>query len=107
MKILVALAVLFLASAQAFAEEMGANDDLNYWADWSDSDQIKGMAKYLIKGPRNGAQHRTMREGANEASPMGLPSTSLALMAHNDEASVKILTSQNDYLFNNTCGFEL
>ncbi|XP_078006734.1 protachykinin-1 isoform X6 [Phascolarctos cinereus] len=41
MKILVALAVLFLASAQAFAEEMGANDDLNYWADWSDSDQIK------------------------------------------------------------------
>ncbi|XP_043823031.1 protachykinin-1 isoform X2 [Dromiciops gliroides] len=41
MKILVALAVLFLASAQAFAEEMGANDDLNYWADWSDSDQLK------------------------------------------------------------------
>ncbi|XP_072506859.1 protachykinin-1 isoform X4 [Notamacropus eugenii] len=41
MKILVALAVLFLASAQAFADEMGANDDLNYWADWSDSDQIK------------------------------------------------------------------
>uniref|UniRef100_A0A7N4NHM8 Uncharacterized protein n=1 Tax=Sarcophilus harrisii TaxID=9305 RepID=A0A7N4NHM8_SARHA len=41
MKLLVALAVLFLASAQAFAEETGANDDLNYWADWSDSDQIK------------------------------------------------------------------
>ncbi|XP_020855715.1 protachykinin-1 isoform X3 [Phascolarctos cinereus] len=45
MKILVALAVLFLASAQAFAEEMGANDDLNYWADWSDSDQIKRIAR--------------------------------------------------------------
>ncbi|XP_074051132.1 protachykinin-1 isoform X2 [Macrotis lagotis] len=41
MKVLVALAVLFLASAQTLAEEVGANDDLNYWADWSDSDQIK------------------------------------------------------------------
>uniref|UniRef100_A0A8D0GUU8 Tachykinin 1 n=1 Tax=Sphenodon punctatus TaxID=8508 RepID=A0A8D0GUU8_SPHPU len=41
MKILVAFAVLFLVSAQMFAEEIGANDDLNYWSDWSDSDQIK------------------------------------------------------------------
>ncbi|XP_006114563.1 protachykinin-1 isoform X2 [Pelodiscus sinensis] len=41
MKILVALAVLFLFSAQVFAEEIGANDDLNYWSDWSDSDQLK------------------------------------------------------------------
>ncbi|XP_067417789.1 protachykinin-1 isoform X2 [Emydura macquarii macquarii] len=38
MKILGAFAVLFLISAQVFAEEIGANDDLNYW---SDSDQIK------------------------------------------------------------------
>ncbi|KAM9216770.1 protachykinin-1 isoform 2-T2 [Dugong dugon] len=41
MKILVALAVFFLVSTQLFAEEIGANDDLNYWYDWSDSDQIK------------------------------------------------------------------
>ncbi|ELW49150.1 Protachykinin-1 [Tupaia chinensis] len=41
MKILVALAVFFLVSSQLFAEEIGANDDLNYWSDWSDSDQIK------------------------------------------------------------------
>ncbi|XP_006182627.1 protachykinin-1 isoform X6 [Camelus dromedarius] len=41
MKILVALAVFFLVSTQMFAEEIGANDDLNYWSDWSDSDQIK------------------------------------------------------------------
>ncbi|XP_006207668.1 protachykinin-1 isoform X2 [Vicugna pacos] len=41
MKILVALAVFFLVSTQLFAEEVGANDDLNYWSDWSDSDQIK------------------------------------------------------------------
>ncbi|CAM4519197.1 protachykinin-1 isoform X1 [Lepidochelys kempii] len=41
MKILVAFAVLFLISAQVFAEEIGANDDLNYWSDWSDTDQLK------------------------------------------------------------------
>ncbi|GAB1290548.1 Protachykinin-1 [Apodemus speciosus] len=41
MKILVAVAVFFLVSSQLFAEEIGANDDLNYWSDWSDSDQIK------------------------------------------------------------------
>ncbi|OWK06528.1 TAC1 [Cervus elaphus hippelaphus] len=43
MKILVALAVIFLVSTQLSAEEIGANDDLNYWSDWSDSDQIKGV----------------------------------------------------------------
>uniref|UniRef100_A0AC11EJI7 Tachykinin 1 n=1 Tax=Ovis aries TaxID=9940 RepID=A0AC11EJI7_SHEEP len=41
MKILVALAAIFLVSTQLSAEEIGANDDLNYWSDWSDSDQIK------------------------------------------------------------------
>ncbi|XP_036902325.1 protachykinin-1 isoform X4 [Sturnira hondurensis] len=41
MKILVALAVFFLISTQVFAEEIEANDDMNYWSDWSDSDQIK------------------------------------------------------------------
>ncbi|KAM7325389.1 hypothetical protein ACRRTK_015642 [Alexandromys fortis] len=41
MKILVAVAVFFLLSTQLFAEEIGTNDDLNYWSDWSDSDQIK------------------------------------------------------------------
>ncbi|KAM8771062.1 protachykinin-1 [Rhynchonycteris naso] len=44
MKIFMALAVFFLISTQLFAEEIGANDDLNYWSDWSDwtdSDQIK------------------------------------------------------------------
>nr|NP_001166371.1 protachykinin-1 isoform gamma preproprotein [Cavia porcellus]CAA90646.1 gamma preprotachykinin I [Cavia porcellus] len=41
MKILVAVAVFFLVSTQLSAEEIGANDDLNYWSDWSDSDQIK------------------------------------------------------------------
>ncbi|XP_051007907.1 protachykinin-1 isoform X4 [Acomys russatus] len=44
MKILVAVAVFFLVSTQLFAEEIGANDDLNYWSDWSDSDQIKEEA---------------------------------------------------------------
>ncbi|XP_019298945.1 protachykinin-1 isoform X3 [Panthera pardus] len=38
MKIIVALAVFFLISTQLFAEEIGDNDDLNYW---SDSAQIK------------------------------------------------------------------
>ncbi|XP_067602434.1 protachykinin-1 isoform X2 [Pseudorca crassidens] len=41
MKILVPLAVFFLVSTQLLAEEIGANDDLNYWSDWSDRDQIK------------------------------------------------------------------
>lgn len=44
MKILVALAVFFLVSTQLLAEEIGANNDLNYWSDWSDSDQIKVRA---------------------------------------------------------------
>lgn len=47
MKILVALAVFFLVSTQLFAEEIGTNDDLNYWSDWSDSDQIK-----VRRGPK-------------------------------------------------------
>lgn len=47
MKTLVALAVVFLVSTQLFAEEIGANDDLNYWSDWSDSDQIK-----VSRGPK-------------------------------------------------------
>ena len=50
MKILVAVAVFFLVSTQLFAEEIDANDDLNYWSDWSDSDQIKDMARSLTKG---------------------------------------------------------
>ncbi|XP_039734217.1 protachykinin-1 isoform X2 [Pteropus medius] len=41
MKILVALAVVFLFSTQLFAEEIRTSDDLNYWSDWSDNDQIK------------------------------------------------------------------
>lgn len=46
MKILVALAVFFLVSTQLLAEEIGANNDLNYWSDWSDSDQIKVRADF-------------------------------------------------------------
>lgn len=58
MKILVALAVFFLVSTQLFAEEIGANNDLNYWSDWSDSDQIKvrlspGMVRVLLPGLGN------------------------------------------------------
>ena len=45
MKILVAVAVFFLVSTQLFAEEIDANDDLNYWSDWSDSDQINVSPK--------------------------------------------------------------
>ncbi|XP_066095041.1 protachykinin-1 isoform X2 [Saccopteryx bilineata] len=44
MKIFMALAVFLLISTQLFAEEIGADDDLNYWSDWSDwsdSDQIR------------------------------------------------------------------
>lgn len=57
MKILVALAVFFLASTQLFAEEIGANDDLNYRSDWSDRDQIKvrlgpKMARAVLHGLR-------------------------------------------------------
>ncbi|XP_063523621.1 protachykinin-1 isoform X1 [Pongo pygmaeus] len=54
MKILVALAVFFLVSTQLFAEEIGANDDLNYWSDWSDSDQIKKLVGYRSWGARLG-----------------------------------------------------
>uniref|UniRef100_A0A8C8SVJ2 Tachykinin precursor 1 n=1 Tax=Pelusios castaneus TaxID=367368 RepID=A0A8C8SVJ2_9SAUR len=41
MKALVAWAALCLLSAQVLAEEIGANDDVNYWSDWSDGDQSK------------------------------------------------------------------
>ncbi|NWQ97716.1 TKN1 protein, partial [Burhinus bistriatus] len=41
MRLPLAFAVLLLASAQALAEEMGATDDLSYWSDWSDGDQVK------------------------------------------------------------------
>ncbi|NWX18219.1 TKN1 protein, partial [Aegotheles bennettii] len=41
MRLPLAFAVLLLASAQALAEEMGAPDDLSYWSDWSDGDQVK------------------------------------------------------------------
>ncbi|XP_061442195.1 protachykinin-1 isoform X1 [Rhineura floridana] len=41
MKFLAVLAVLFLVSAQAFAEELGDNEDLSYWSDWSEGDQNK------------------------------------------------------------------
>ncbi|KAM9387373.1 protachykinin-1 [Phaethornis superciliosus] len=41
MRLGLAFAVLLLASAQALAEEMGANDDLSYWSDWSEGDQVK------------------------------------------------------------------
>ncbi|KAF7252276.1 Protachykinin-1 [Varanus komodoensis] len=41
MKLLALLAVLFLVSAQVFAEELGEPDELNYWADWSDAEQNK------------------------------------------------------------------
>lgn len=41
MKILLALAVFFLISTQLLAEEIRADDGLNYWSDWTDSDQIK------------------------------------------------------------------
>ncbi|KAJ6666630.1 hypothetical protein lerEdw1_020354 [Lerista edwardsae] len=41
MKLLLALAFLLLVSAQAFAEELGDNDELSYWPGWSDGDQNK------------------------------------------------------------------
>ncbi|XP_020640854.1 protachykinin-1 isoform X2 [Pogona vitticeps] len=41
MKTLAVLAVLFLVSAQAFAEEPGDADELNYWSDWSDGEPNK------------------------------------------------------------------
>lgn len=60
MKTLVALAVFFLVSTQLFAEEIEANDDLNYWSDWSDSDQIKvspGPELALAVPPELGSCH--------------------------------------------------
>ncbi|NXV09952.1 TKN1 protein, partial [Cettia cetti] len=41
MRLPLAFAVLLLASSQALGEEMGTTDDLSYWSDWSDSDQVK------------------------------------------------------------------
>ncbi|XP_077159065.1 protachykinin-1 isoform X2 [Paroedura picta] len=41
MKLWVALAVLALVLAQALADELGDNDQLGYFADWSDGDQDK------------------------------------------------------------------
>lgn len=57
MKILLALAVLFLVSTQLLAEEIGADDGLNYWSDWSDSDHIKvspGPQLVLVVPPELG-----------------------------------------------------
>lgn len=65
MKILVAVAVFFLLSTQLFAEEIGANDDLNYWSDWSDSDQIKvrpNRAWELFPSPCGGTLTSPSRE---------------------------------------------
>ncbi|KAM5303791.1 protachykinin-1-like [Glossophaga mutica] len=45
LKILVALVVFFLVSTQWFAEEIEANDDLNYWSNWCDSSQTKEAAQ--------------------------------------------------------------
>nr|XP_003222171.1 PREDICTED: protachykinin-1 isoform X1 [Anolis carolinensis]XP_008110766.1 PREDICTED: protachykinin-1 isoform X1 [Anolis carolinensis] len=41
MKSLLVFAVLFLVSAQAFAEELGDPEELSYWADWADGEQNK------------------------------------------------------------------
>lgn len=41
MRLLLAFAVLLLASSQALGEEMGTTDDLSYWSDWSDGEQAK------------------------------------------------------------------
>ncbi|NXC16041.1 TKN1 protein, partial [Corythaeola cristata] len=41
MRLPLAFAVLLLALAQALASEVGATDDLSYWSDWSDGDQVK------------------------------------------------------------------
>ncbi|XP_066487065.1 protachykinin-1 [Tiliqua scincoides] len=41
MKLLLALALLVLVSAQTFAEELGDNDELSYWPGWSEGDQNK------------------------------------------------------------------
>ncbi|KAK4826776.1 hypothetical protein QYF61_011425 [Mycteria americana] len=41
MRLPLAFAVLLLASAQALAQDLGAADDLSYWSDWSDGDQVK------------------------------------------------------------------
>lgn len=43
MKFLVAVAVLVLVSAQAFADELGDNNNWepNYWSDWSDAARNK------------------------------------------------------------------
>lgn len=41
MRLPLAFAVLLLASARALADEMGAPDDLSYWADWADGEQVK------------------------------------------------------------------
>lgn len=65
MKILVAVAVFFLLSTQLFAEEIGTNDDLNYWSDWSDSDQIKvrpNRAWELFPSPCGGTLTSPSRE---------------------------------------------
>ncbi|NXD79025.1 TKN1 protein, partial [Halcyon senegalensis] len=52
MRLPLAFAVLLLASAQALAEEMGATDDLSYWSDWSDGDQVKHFLQRMARRPR-------------------------------------------------------
>lgn len=60
MKILVAVAVVLVVSTQLLAAEIGANDDLHYWSDWSDSDQIKvssGRQRTRVALPGLGSCH--------------------------------------------------
>lgn len=55
MKLSVALAVLALVSlAQALADELGDNDELSYFADWSDGDPNKVRAAAAEEAFANG-----------------------------------------------------
>lgn len=69
MRLPLAFVVLLLASAQALAEEVGATDDLSYWSDWSDGDQVK-----VSPGSRRSARRPRGGAGAGRGAGAGLHS---------------------------------
>ncbi|XP_060760019.1 protachykinin-1 [Neoarius graeffei] len=59
MKLLLAVVVLFLALNEVFAEEMGPNEDQDYWAngylvqdDWLQADPFREILKRITRKPR-------------------------------------------------------
>ncbi|XP_026797966.1 protachykinin-1 isoform X2 [Pangasianodon hypophthalmus] len=59
MKLLLSVVVLFLALNEVFAEEMGPNEDQDYWAngsimqdDWLQADPFREILRRITRKPR-------------------------------------------------------